>query len=80
MEVIEGNFNAVDIVEKVSVEKALTTLLEESDLDIYDEMVVILNSSEGNGTSISTNNGLDTTHFLLHYAAKTILDGDIGVS
>lgn len=77
MEIIEGNFKQA-ISTKATVEDGLKALLE-ADLSAYDEMVVVLNSAEGDGTTISTNCNLEVTHFLLHYAAQTILSGDISV-
>jgi hypothetical protein len=77
MEIIEGKFGTDD-TPKASLEDALKNLLD-SDLSDFDEMVVVFNSSGGNGTTISTNCNFEVTHFLLHYAAMTILSGDMTV-
>ena len=77
MEIIEGNFNKA-ISTKATVEDGLKALLE-ADLSAFDEMIVVLNSSEGDGTTISTNCNLEVTHFLLHYAAMTILNGEMTI-
>ena len=74
MEIIEGNFGTA-VTTKATVEDGLKNLLE-ADLSAFDEMVVVLNSSEGNGTTISTHCNLEVTHFLLHYAALTLLSGE----
>jgi hypothetical protein len=75
MEIIEGNFNK-QIETKATVEDGLRALLEDGDLSSFDEMIVVLNSSKGNGTAISTNCNIEVTHFLLHYAALTLLSGE----
>ena len=77
MEIIEGNFKQA-ISTKATVEDGLKALLE-ADLSKFDEMIVVLNSSEGDGTTISTNCNLEVTHFLLHYAAMTLLSGEMTV-
>jgi hypothetical protein len=82
MEIIKGNFDQKkpqeDTVDKQKqIREALKRLLNETDLSPYDEMVLILNSTAGEGTSISTNCQLADTHFLLCFAAQTLLDGSI---
>jgi len=75
MEIIEGNFKQ-EIETRATVEDGLRALLEDADLSSFDEMIVVLNSSKGNGTTISTNCNIEVTHFLLHYAAMTLLSGE----
>jgi len=81
MEIIKGNFDKKKEEEPVNkqeqIREALKALLYNTDLSPYDEMVLILNSTAGEGTSISTNCQLADTHFLLCFAAQTLLDGSI---
>lgn len=77
MEIIEGNFGTA-VQTKATIQDGLNALLE-SDLSGFDEMVVVLNSTTGDGTTISTNCNIEVTHFLLHYAAMTLLSGEMAV-
>lgn len=80
MEIIKGNFEKTEEVEvdkNQQIKDALHKLLYDTDLSAFDEMVVVFNSTEGEGTSISTNCSMTETHFLLHFAAKVILDGEV---
>lgn len=76
MEIIEGNFSK-EPESKATVEACLKRVLENVDLSLFDEMVLVMNSTKGEGTTISTNCNTEVTYFLLHYAAQSILNGEM---
>jgi hypothetical protein len=76
MEIIEGNFSK-ETDPRATVESGLKRVLENVDLSLFDEMVLVMNSTKGEGTTISTNCNTEVTYFLLHYAAQSILNGEM---
>lgn len=76
MEIIEGNFSK-ETEGRATVEACLNKVIQNVDLDLFDEMVLVMNSTKGEGTTISTNCNTEATYFLLHYAAQSLLNGEI---
>jgi hypothetical protein len=76
MEIIEGNFSK-ETEARATVEACLNKVMQNVDLDLFDEMVLVMNSTKGEGTTISTNCNTEATYFLLHYAAQSLLNGEI---
>jgi hypothetical protein len=76
MEIIEGNFSK-EIETRATVEDCLNKVIQDIDLDLFDEMVLVMNSTKGEGTTISTNRNTEGTYFLLHYAAQSLLNGEM---
>ena len=76
MEIIEGNFSK-ESKPKNTVEACLKKVIQNVDLNLFDEMVLVMNSTKGEGTTISTNCNTEETYFLLNYAAQSILNGEM---
>lgn len=76
MEIIEGNFSK-ETETRATAEDCLKQVMQNVDLDLFDEMVLVMNSTKGEGTTISTNCNTEATYFLLHYAAQSLLNGEI---
>jgi len=83
MEIIKGNFGNKTEEEardkQQEIRAALEYFLNHVDLSEMDEMILMLNSSEGNGTYVHTNCDLPNTYFLLQFTAQALLDGSITV-
>ena len=76
MEIIEGNFSK-ETETRATTKDCLNQIMQNVDLDLFDEMVLVMNSTKGEGTTISTNCNTEATYFLLHYAAQSLLNGEI---
>lgn len=76
MEIIEGNFSK-EAEARSTVKACLNKVIQDVDLDLFDEMVLVMNSTKGEGTTVSTNRNIEETYFLLHYAAQSFLNNEI---